>query len=112
MTLGGTWLDFMDFISEGVAMPLGALVMSILVGWVIGPKVIRNEVSLEGNTMGTVCIPSSASVSALWPLWLWPSSCMARSPPLFLPHDFSQIKIGVLYPDWVQDAFLSVQENE
>lgn len=51
MTLGGTWLDFMDFISEGVAMPLGALVMSILVGWVIGPKVIRSEVSLEGNTM-------------------------------------------------------------
>lgn len=50
--LGGSWLDFMDFISEGVAMPLGALVMSILIGWVIGPKIIRNEVELEGNRMG------------------------------------------------------------
>ena len=49
--LSGSWLDFMDFISEGVAMPLGALLMSILIGWVIGPKVIRDEVDLEGNQM-------------------------------------------------------------
>ena len=42
----------MDFISEGVAMPLGALIMSILVGWVIGPKVIREEVCVEGNRFG------------------------------------------------------------
>ena len=49
--LGSTWLDFMDFISEGVAMPLGALIMSILIGWVIGPKVIQDEVELEGHKM-------------------------------------------------------------
>ena len=76
MTLGGTWLDFMDFISEGVAMPLGALVMSILVGWVIGPKVIRNEVSLEGNTMGdglysffSICIRFVAPVAMAFILY-------------------------------------------
>ncbi|MCI8914858.1 MAG: sodium-dependent transporter [Lawsonibacter sp.] len=49
--LGGSWLDFMDFISEGVAMPLGALVMSLLIGWVIGPKTIRNEVELGEHKM-------------------------------------------------------------
>lgn len=61
--LGSTWLDFMDFISEGVAMPLGALIMSILIGWVAGPKFIRDEVELEGNHMSsglyrffTICV--------------------------------------------------------
>lgn len=43
-----SWLDFMDFISEGVAMPLGALIMSLLVGWKIGPKTIQEEVEQEG----------------------------------------------------------------
>ena len=47
--LGGSWLDFMDFISEGVAMPLGALLMSIWIGWFVGPKLIRDEVVQEGN---------------------------------------------------------------
>ena len=32
-------------------MPLGALIMSILIGWVIGPKVIQDEVELEGHKM-------------------------------------------------------------
>jgi len=50
MTLGSCWLEFMDFLSEGVAMPLGALIMSIVVGWIIGPKVVEEEVSSEGNT--------------------------------------------------------------
>lgn len=27
------WLDFYDMISEGILMPLGALVMSLLIGW-------------------------------------------------------------------------------
>lgn len=27
------WLDFFDVISEGIFMPLGALVMSVLIGW-------------------------------------------------------------------------------
>lgn len=47
--LSASWLDFMDFISEGVAMPLGALLMSLWVGWVIGPKTIQEEIGQEGN---------------------------------------------------------------
>ncbi len=61
--LGSTWLDFMDFISEGVAMPLGALIMSLLIGWGVGPKVIRDELETEGRTMNsglytffTICV--------------------------------------------------------
>ena len=46
---GASWLDFLDFVSEGVAMPLGALLGSLLVGWQIGPKTIRDEVRLEGS---------------------------------------------------------------
>ena len=49
--LGTCWLEFMDFISEGVAMPLGALLMSLWIGWIVGPKVIRDEVSLGGHQM-------------------------------------------------------------
>lgn len=47
-TFAASWLDFMDFISEGIAMPLGALIMSLLVGWKIGPKTIQDEVEQEG----------------------------------------------------------------
>ena len=49
--LGSSWLDFMDFVSEGVAMPLGALLMSVWIGWFVGPKLIRDEVDLEGHKM-------------------------------------------------------------
>ena len=38
------WLDFMDMMSEGVAMPLGALLMSIMVGWEIKPKTLLDEI--------------------------------------------------------------------
>jgi len=50
--LGASWLDFMDFISEGVAMPLGALLMSVLVGYFIKPKMVRDEVMVQGNSFG------------------------------------------------------------
>ncbi len=38
------WLDFMDCLSEGIAMPLGALLMSIMVGWEIKPKTLLDEI--------------------------------------------------------------------
>lgn len=47
MALGSSWLDFMDFISEGVAMPLGALLMSVMI-WFVRPKTIQEEV-MEGG---------------------------------------------------------------
>ena len=41
------WLDFFDCISEGILMPLGALLMCLCIGWEIGPKVVDEEVTLE-----------------------------------------------------------------
>ena len=38
------WLDFMDMLSEGIAMPLGALLMSLMVGWEIKPKTLLDEI--------------------------------------------------------------------
>ncbi len=43
------WLDFMDCLSEGLAMPLGALLMSIMVGWEIGAKTVLEEIH-KGNS--------------------------------------------------------------
>jgi len=42
------WLDFYDMIAEGVLMPLGALVMSILIGWVWKFDVIKTECESAG----------------------------------------------------------------
>ena len=44
------WLDFMDFLSEGLAMPLGALLMSLMVGWEIKPKTLLEEIHQGGST--------------------------------------------------------------
>ena len=44
------WLDFFDCVSEGIMMPLGALLMCLCIGWEVGPKVVDDEVTLEGNT--------------------------------------------------------------
>ena len=49
LNFSGSWLDFMDFISEGVAMPLGALLMSVWIGWFVGPKLVRGEAEQEGH---------------------------------------------------------------
>ena len=43
------WLDFMDTWSEGVAMPLGALLMSIMIGWEIKPKSLYDEIDSGYN---------------------------------------------------------------
>ena len=51
LNFSGSWLDFMDFISEGIAMPLGALIMSIAV-WFIKPKTIQDEVLQGGRFSG------------------------------------------------------------
>ena len=44
------WLDFFDCISEGILMPLGALLMCLCIGWELGPKVVDEECCLEGNS--------------------------------------------------------------
>ena len=43
------WLDFMDMLSEGIAMPLGALLMSIMIGWEIHPKTVLDEIHLGAS---------------------------------------------------------------
>jgi len=43
------WLDLYDMIAEGVLMPLGAMVMSILIGWFWKTKVITEECELSGH---------------------------------------------------------------
>ena len=37
------WLDFFDMLSEGLMMPLSALMMSLMIGWELGPEVVKNE---------------------------------------------------------------------
>ena len=46
---GTSILDFMDFLSNSVMMPLAALMTCIFVGWVIGPKVIADEVKVSAR---------------------------------------------------------------
>ena len=42
------FLDFFDCWSEGIAMPLGAMVMALMIGWETGPDLVLNEVA-HGN---------------------------------------------------------------
>lgn len=39
------WLDFFDCIAEGIAMPLGALLMSIMIGWELKPDYTLDEIA-------------------------------------------------------------------
>ena len=47
------WLDFWDALSEGVMMPLGALLMSLMIGWEIGPEFVKEETEQSGHVMGS-----------------------------------------------------------
>ena len=47
------WLDFLDMLSEGLLMPLGALLTCVMIGWAIKPQAIRAEVEQEGNRFRT-----------------------------------------------------------
>lgn len=42
---GSTILDFADFLSNSVMMPLAALMTCIFVGWIIKPKTIEDEIA-------------------------------------------------------------------
>ncbi|MBO5065739.1 MAG: sodium-dependent transporter [Clostridia bacterium] len=64
--IGMAFLDFFDFISNSVLMPLVALVTCILVGYVIKPKTLIDEIELGGKfkrkTLFTVVIKYIAPV--------------------------------------------------
>ena len=60
-TWNDCWLDFWDMLSEGIMMPLGALLMSLMFGWEVGPEVVKEECEQSGHAMGSygffkVCI--------------------------------------------------------
>ena len=42
------WLDFYDMLTEGVLMPLGALLMSLLLGWKL-PNLVKDECEESGH---------------------------------------------------------------
>jgi len=50
-TWNDCWLDFFDMLSEGIMMPLGALLMSIMIGWELGPDVVKEECEQSGHPM-------------------------------------------------------------
>lgn len=43
--IGMSVLDFMDFVSNSVIMPIAALLTCIFVGWIIGTKVVEDEIA-------------------------------------------------------------------
>ena len=52
-TWNDCWLDFWDMLSEGIMMPLGALLMSLMIGWEVGPEMVKEECEQSGHAMGS-----------------------------------------------------------
>ena len=45
-------LDIMDYVSNNVLMPIVAIGTCILIGWVVGPRVVLDEVEKTGKKLG------------------------------------------------------------
>ncbi len=45
-----SWLDFMDCWSEGIAMPMGAMLMSLMIGWEMKPDLVLEEVHIRDKS--------------------------------------------------------------
>ena len=52
-TWNDCWLDFWDMLSEGIMMPLGALLMSLMIGWEVGPEMVKAECEQSVHAMGS-----------------------------------------------------------
>ena len=68
--LGFCWLDFMDLWSEGIMMPLGVLLMSLLIITELKVSTLKQEITLEGNKFTTekfftICITVIVPLSML-----------------------------------------------
>ena len=48
-TWNGDWLDFYDMLSEGIMMPLGALVMAFAIGWIWKIDMVVEECEQSGH---------------------------------------------------------------
>ena len=68
------WLDFFDMLSEGLMMPLGALLMSLMLGWETGPDLVKEECNQEGNKLVSygffkICVKVITPLCMLLILW-------------------------------------------
>lgn len=68
------WLDLYDCLAEGILMPLGALVMSLLIGWKYKTKTIVDECELSGHkfkgfTFFDICFKFVVPIGMLVVLW-------------------------------------------
>lgn len=43
------WLDFFDLFAEGLMMPVGALIMTLIIGYIIGKDDVLAEAEMEGQ---------------------------------------------------------------
>ncbi len=46
--LGFCWMDFFDLFSEGLLMPFGSFMMTVIIGWKLGSKWMSDEIEQEG----------------------------------------------------------------
>ena len=45
------WLDFYDMLSEGIIMPLGAMIMAFAIGWIWKINMVKEEIEASGHKM-------------------------------------------------------------
>lgn len=68
---GYCWLDFYDLISEGILMPIGALIMSLIIGWGFKTKIIKTEIEegglykLKGFVFWDICFKIIVPITML-----------------------------------------------
>ena len=48
----GQILDVMDYLSNNIMMPVVAILTCILIGWVVKPETVIDEVTLNGEKFG------------------------------------------------------------
>ena len=49
---GGQILDLLDYVSNNVLMPISAIGTCLLIGWIVKPKTVTDEVEKNGEKMG------------------------------------------------------------
>ncbi len=71
--LGFAWIDFFDLWSEGIFMPLGALFMSLMIGWELGVKRFFDDIlggeSFKTRKLFEISIKFIVPVGMLIVLW-------------------------------------------
>jgi len=68
------WLDLLDFLSEGLLMPLGGLLTCLMIGWELKPDWVGDEVRRSGARFGAyrfyaVCVRYITPLIMLFILW-------------------------------------------